>query len=732
MKLLRILLITSVVLAWAGEAHAFCGFYVAGADAKLLNNATTVVMMRDGKRTVLSIQNNYEGPPEHFAMVVPVPVVLQKEDVKTLDREIFDRVDALAAPRLVEYWEQDPCMDPGMVGLINTGAGGIGRGGMGFGSGAGAEAKVKIEAQFEVGEYEIVILSASDSTALDQWLRDSGYRIPAGAEEHLRPYVARGMKFFVAKVNPDEVRFDAGMATLSPLRFHYDSDDFSLPVRLGLINSGGKQDLVVHILARNKRYQVANYPNVVMATNLAVKDRTRDDFGSFYAALFDETLGPKGDAVATEYAWAAKGCDPCPTQPLSDQELLTLGADVMPTIDTSDASPTPAAPSIPVRVRLGKTSTGGDGLPKEVVARILRANFGRFRMCYQHALKRDGELETEVTLRGTIVTSGNLKKPEATSKNAPASMLRCLETSLSVLTFPVPRGGATTFEMVGLSFAPDDGADAKRRPGLGVIAPPPMMSPSGFGSDFVLTRLHARYGKDSLGADLVFEEAPPIEGGRERFENGELEKGSKPGTVNNFQARYIIRHPWTGPVECEEPVRGRWGGPPDEAGGDAPRPRTSGNAAFAKRDVELDGFLEKPLEPPTRGGAKALEPPPAAPSAAPKAKSDCACDVAGARGGHGAGWLALLGLTWVCRWRRRDAMAFPAHGPVGEAIVGEHPGGRGARPAAAGHARRLRTTDPCYLRDPVVPTHPRFSACTFHAPPVYRPSVPLGPRDRVP
>ena len=59
------------------RAEAFCGFYISGADAKLFNNATQVVLMREGTRTVLSMQNNYEGPPEKFAMVVPVPVVLR-------------------------------------------------------------------------------------------------------------------------------------------------------------------------------------------------------------------------------------------------------------------------------------------------------------------------------------------------------------------------------------------------------------------------------------------------------------------------------------------------------------------------------------------------------------------------------------------------------------------------------------------------------------------------------
>ena len=98
--------------AGVGRAQAFCGFFVAGSNAKLTNNASQVVLMRKGNRTVMTMSNTYQGPPENFAMVVPVPVVLQKENVKTLPADVFDRVDSLSAPRLVEYWEQDPCSPP--------------------------------------------------------------------------------------------------------------------------------------------------------------------------------------------------------------------------------------------------------------------------------------------------------------------------------------------------------------------------------------------------------------------------------------------------------------------------------------------------------------------------------------------------------------------------------------------------------------------------------------------
>jgi Uncharacterized protein conserved in bacteria (DUF2330) len=150
-----------------------------------------------------------------------------------------------------------------------------------------------------VVEYQIVILGAGDSLGLDTWLRREGYRIPEGAEPYLRPYVASGMKFFVAKVDPAKVRFTAGRASLSPLRFQYDAETFSLPIRLGLLSSPGTQDLVVHILARDRRFEVSNRPNVTIPTNLDVDASVKDRFSAFYAALFDRTLAQAPSSPST-------------------------------------------------------------------------------------------------------------------------------------------------------------------------------------------------------------------------------------------------------------------------------------------------------------------------------------------------------------------------------------------------------------------------------------------------
>ena len=554
----------------ATTAQAFCGFYVSGSNKKMFNDATNVVLMRSGTRTVLAMQNDYRGPLEDFAMVVPVPVVLKQTDVRVVPKEVFDRLDSLSSPRLVEYWEQDPCPAPVVAydtladepsmerqrrpmpaptvatdtaargyaksedrdddrpavppvlasfsahppsitaGVatnitwtysyanqpypepkctIDNGVGSVISGRpknlslekttnfkLTCANRAGKSSKefqisvIKIEAEFDVAEYKIVILSATEAAGLEQWLKLKGYKIPDGAEPLLRPYVESGSKFFVAKVDPSKVKMVDGRVALSPLRFHYDSEEFSLPIRLGMANSSGKQDLIINIVSPDKRYEVANYKNVFIPTNFDVKPSVKTRFAEFYAALFDKTIEKHPGAVVTEYAWTARPtpqqvwgtmngikCDPCPDVIPEDRDMMMLGADVIPG--------------------------------------------------------------------------------------------------------PIQQGG------------------------------------------YVLTRLHARYGKNDMKDDLRFREAKPIAGGREQWSRQGLEYGANPSTENFFQARYAIRYWWTGPIRCKNPRRGVWGGPPHGGNNQviaaqktafAPRGKLQ-LASVIKRDLWEIGYKKAPL-----------------------------------------------------------------------------------------------------------------------------------------
>src|SRR5688572_10929934 len=141
-------------------ASAFCGFYVSPGEGQLVADATQVVLMRKGTRTVLSMQNNYKGPPSEFAMVIPVPVVLKETDVKTLPVSVFQNVERMGAPRLVEYWEQDPCRQEVLYDSLEMKRPSAKSAGAPKKSKADDDLGVTVEAQFQVGEYKIVILSA--------------------------------------------------------------------------------------------------------------------------------------------------------------------------------------------------------------------------------------------------------------------------------------------------------------------------------------------------------------------------------------------------------------------------------------------------------------------------------------------------------------------------------------------------------------------------------------------
>jgi hypothetical protein len=304
-------------------AQPFCGFFVGKADAQLLNKASQVILVRDGNRTVISMLNEYRGELSDFALVVPVPQVLERGQIRIGDRRIFDRIDAWSSPRLAEYYDGSPC-EAKVAQLASNLA--VPR------SAARDELRkekalgVAVEARYTVGEYDIVILSAKESNGLETWLRTNGYRIPRGAAAALQPYIRQNLKFFVAKVNLAE-HAKTGQTWLSPLQFAFESEKFMLPVRLGMLNAQGPQDLVVYALTRNGRVETTNYRTVKLPSNVDVPLYVKGDFGNVYRAVFDEQARREDmRAVFTEYFWDMSWCDPCAAEPLTSDELRQAGA----------------------------------------------------------------------------------------------------------------------------------------------------------------------------------------------------------------------------------------------------------------------------------------------------------------------------------------------------------------------------------------------------------------------
>ena len=316
-----IILMTLGLGFFSSSAQAFCGFYVAKANSQLFNRASTVVVARKDHNTVITMAADYQGEAKDFALVVPVPEILEKGQIHVASKALVEHLDAFTAPRLVEYFDRNPCepeiafsqawmrMDasPEEFNILED-----------------APLGVTIEAQYQVEEYDILILSAKQSSGLQTWLDANGYQVPAKAQKVLASYIKQGMKFFVAKINLEQ-QDRLGIQKLRPLQMAFSSKRFMLPIRLGTVNAQQDQEMFVLGLSTKGRIETTNYRTIKIPTDIELPLYTAEVFGDFYKAMFTKAI-EQDHGVMLEYAWNIATCDPCASQPLSNSQLRQLGA----------------------------------------------------------------------------------------------------------------------------------------------------------------------------------------------------------------------------------------------------------------------------------------------------------------------------------------------------------------------------------------------------------------------
>ena len=308
----------AATLAFAQTGWAFCGFYVATGSEPLTNRASRVVLAHTGDSTQVTMASDVGGDPKQFALVIPVPTVIRRDQVRIVHPATVAHLADYTKPRLVEYPDPDPCMTvrniPFPMMAMAPSAAPI------------ARSTVHIEAQFSVEEYDIVVLSATDDGDLLRYLNRNGYKVPAAARGTVGSYLKQGMHFFLAKVNLARMK-DNGSGFLRPIQVEYRSPKFMLPIRLGTVNATGPQDMILLALTRRGRVETTNYRTIRMPTGKDVPSFVRDQFGEFYDALFDRQVeAADRSAVFLEYAWNMNACDPCSAPPMANEELRELGA----------------------------------------------------------------------------------------------------------------------------------------------------------------------------------------------------------------------------------------------------------------------------------------------------------------------------------------------------------------------------------------------------------------------
>jgi hypothetical protein len=375
----------------ADYAHSFCGFYVAKADTKIFNKASQVVLARQDDKTVITMVNDFKGDPKEFAVVIPVPTLIERGQINVGDKKVIDHLDAYTSPRLVEYYDGSPCQIVMMERRMSLDAAApAARSALQRAEALG----VTIQAQYTVGEYDIVILSAKQGEGLETWLKENGYRLPKGASEVLGSYIKQKMHFFVARVNLQE-QSKLGFSYLRPIQVAYESAKFMLPLRLGTLNADGYQELFIYALTPKGRVEPTNYRSLKLPTGMDLPIYIKGKFKDFYRSMFERQV-QKSDmrAVFTEYAWDMNWCDPCAADPLSAEELRSLGVfwldDVRSPFVPAPRSPMPLAGAQNVFVTRMHVRYDAQHFPEDLVLQETsdRNNF-QARYVLRHPWKGD-------------------------------------------------------------------------------------------------------------------------------------------------------------------------------------------------------------------------------------------------------------------------------------------------------------------------------------------------------
>ena len=395
----------ALVLSGACPAGAFPGVLVAKDEAPRAIRSTSLVLMREGGVSIVTLLGEYQGPLTPFAFVIPIPSDVRASQVRTVKRSLLGRVEAVSAPRFHAFYEQDPCngsepeqswdehlkarspgflASPGLPPLDRHYA-------------VSNAISVPVEATFKDAENEFRYreLAFEGPEKLRSALAESGYRIGDPALHALAAEARNGTKLLLAEVSLSHVELAAGdRVQLGGIRFFSREPLKTLPEALGALNTSAPEDVFLYVFERRQRYGLAYQADAFLPASIAVEPRVAEHLAAAYNGLFDAFTARHPSVFATEYAWSTSGCgEPCPDVPLAPDELLSLGGDVLEaqTISAKERSPEPPTEPTLERERFEEHLT--ELMPKE-----------RPRAQREHlAERREIERRRALTLRQTYV-----------------------------------------------------------------------------------------------------------------------------------------------------------------------------------------------------------------------------------------------------------------------------------------------------------------------------------------
>ncbi|MDX3531283.1 DUF2330 domain-containing protein [Streptomyces sp. ID05-39B] len=244
LTLLLALLATQLGSLVAPAYACGCGAMVPGDQQRIAVGREVSVVRWDGAQEQIVMSLSVSGDADRAAWIMPVP---SRATVKLGDPEILDQLTEATAPERREryhFWPQDG--DWPLTGSED---------GAGAAPQPGAAPGVGVVGRERLGPFDVARLTATDPTALDDWLGDNGFALPPRLETALQPYVDLRWEYVAVRLVPESAGTPLG-GELDPLHLTFASDTLVYPMRLSRLATTA-QSLGLYVLADHRMEPVS-------------------------------------------------------------------------------------------------------------------------------------------------------------------------------------------------------------------------------------------------------------------------------------------------------------------------------------------------------------------------------------------------------------------------------------------------------------------------------------------
>jgi hypothetical protein len=266
----------------ASTVRADGGFFW-GEASSLAQTRQEALMAIHGDEVTYVIRSLYDGSPNEFAWVLPLPNT-PGEVIAHPNDALFEDLDAHTRPTFASYFGGGPTCCCAMA----AGGGPVGD-------------LTQVEASGQAGVYDWAALTSTGAGSLMDWLTTNGYQVRDSAAYVLQGYILQDMHFLAIRVREGEAQALSSVKGIPPIQFTVQTTKRFYPMVISSVSAAPETEVVLYVLATH-RAKASNLPNVQIDAASLVVDYSGPS-GTNYERLFTQKIDDLGGlALITEYA----------------------------------------------------------------------------------------------------------------------------------------------------------------------------------------------------------------------------------------------------------------------------------------------------------------------------------------------------------------------------------------------------------------------------------------------